>query len=83
LAGEDPLEIRWRFPEHKESGTIHFSFGDRYSHLVFAKEIFFRLEENAVYEARFDNKWIPVLQNETERKAFMTTIKDYLRLVQG
>jgi hypothetical protein len=83
LENQNPLEIRWKLSDTREGGTISFSFGDRHSHLVFVKEIISKLEKEAGFEAKLDDAWVSILENETERKAFMTTAKDYFRLVAG
>ncbi len=79
---ENPLEIKWATKNGKE-GSMRFYQGDRHSHYQFVSEIFPLLEENneTKFRALVGEDWLPILEEEKERNAFMTTCRDFFRLI--
>jgi hypothetical protein len=79
---ENPVEVKWE-SKNGGNGNIQFIQGDRHSHCQFVREVYPLLEDNK--ETRFwalvEEDWIPILEEENERTAFITTCKDYFRLI--
>jgi hypothetical protein len=78
---EMPIRFRWDLPEKNQSREIIFEGGDKFDHFEFAKQVIPLIAENAIFEVMFQNDWIPIWEDEKERKGVMVTLEDYQRLI--
>ncbi len=79
---ENPLEVKWE-SKSGVGGSGQFHQGDRYSHYHFVKQIYPLLEESQQIQfwALVDENWLPILEEEKERTAFLITCRDFFRLI--
>ncbi len=70
-----------------EAGTVkdemEFSGGNRYDHLSASKKIAGWLENEFFVETKIRGEWVALFSTEKERKAFMTTYRDFLELISN
>jgi hypothetical protein len=80
---ENPLQVKWE-SKNGEKGRRQFFQGDRYSHYDFVKEVYPLLEDHheTQFWAQVNGKWLPILGEEKERAAFLTTCRDFFRMVK-
>ncbi|MCH6199605.1 hypothetical protein MMU07_08445 [Aquiflexum sp. LQ15W] len=78
---ENPIRVKWSIPGKNQEGEITFEGGDKFAHLEFAQKITPILQENAIFEVRGNEKWVPLWEDEKEKNAVMVTIEDYQKLI--
>jgi len=75
------LEVRYSFNE-EVFGSIPFAGGNRYEHYRFVERLYPLLLEDASFEIKVGEDWLPILEEKRERDAFRITAFDYFRLTE-